>query len=73
MSYEQVYPLKLGKGRLLGEVVECPFHSGWFVVRSGKVVRLPATEDIPTFAMQIEKIFRWQCCQRHTEPLSIYL
>lgn len=44
----------LGKGRLLGEVVECPFHGGRFALRSGKAVMLPATEDIPTFAVQIE-------------------
>ncbi len=44
----------LGKGRLRGNTVECPFHAGQFEVRSGKAVMLPATEDIPTFEVQIE-------------------
>ena len=44
----------LGKGRLRGDIVECPFHGGQFEVKTGKAVMLPATEDIPTFAVQIE-------------------
>jgi nitrite reductase (NADH) small subunit/3-phenylpropionate/trans-cinnamate dioxygenase ferredoxin subunit len=44
----------LGRGKLLGEVVECPFHGGQFEVRSGKAVMPPATDDVPTFEVQIE-------------------
>jgi nitrite reductase/ring-hydroxylating ferredoxin subunit len=44
----------LARGKLHGGIVECPFHGGQFEVRSGKAVMLPATEDIPTFAVRIE-------------------
>jgi nitrite reductase/ring-hydroxylating ferredoxin subunit len=44
----------LGKGKLLGDMVECPFHGGQFEVRTGKAVMLPATDDIPTLEVQIE-------------------
>jgi apoptosis-inducing factor 3 len=44
----------LGKGKLRGNVVECPFHGGQFEVKTGKAVMLPATDDIPTFAVLIE-------------------
>jgi nitrite reductase/ring-hydroxylating ferredoxin subunit len=44
----------LDRGRLRGDIVECPFHGGQFEVRSGKAVMLPATEDIPTIAVRIE-------------------
>jgi 3-phenylpropionate/trans-cinnamate dioxygenase ferredoxin component len=44
----------LGRGKLLGAVVECPFHGGQFEVSSGKAVTPPATDDVATFAAQIE-------------------
>jgi nitrite reductase/ring-hydroxylating ferredoxin subunit len=44
----------LDRGKLRGDIVECPFHGGRFEVRSGKAVMLPATEDIATFAVRIE-------------------
>jgi 3-phenylpropionate/trans-cinnamate dioxygenase ferredoxin subunit len=44
----------LGRGKLLGSVVECPFHGGQFEVSSGKAVTPPATDDVATFAVQIE-------------------
>jgi len=44
----------LGRGKLLGDIVACPFHGGQFEVKSGKAVMLPATDDIPTFEVQIE-------------------
>ena len=44
----------LGKGRLRGHIVECPFHGGQFEVRSGKAVMPPAIDGIPTFEVQIE-------------------
>jgi len=43
----------LGKGKLRGGVVECPFHGGQFEVQTGKAVMPPATEDIPTFEVRI--------------------
>jgi nitrite reductase/ring-hydroxylating ferredoxin subunit len=49
----------LGRGKLLGDVVECPFHGGQFVVSSGQAVMPPASDDIQTFDVQIagEDIF----------------
>jgi nitrite reductase/ring-hydroxylating ferredoxin subunit len=35
-------------------MVACPFHGGQFEVRTGKAVMPPATDDIPTFEVQIE-------------------
>ena len=44
----------LVRGKLLGDIVACPFHDGQFEVKSGKAVMPPATDDIPTFEVQIE-------------------
>jgi nitrite reductase/ring-hydroxylating ferredoxin subunit len=44
----------LGRGKLLGDAVECPFHGGRFEVRSGKAVMPPASDDVPTFEARIE-------------------
>jgi nitrite reductase/ring-hydroxylating ferredoxin subunit len=44
----------LGRGKLLGNIVACPFHGGQFEVRSGKAVMPPATDDLLTFEVQIE-------------------
>jgi nitrite reductase/ring-hydroxylating ferredoxin subunit len=44
----------LGRGKLLGDMVACPFHGGQFEVSSGKAVMPPATDDIPTFEVRIE-------------------
>ena len=44
----------LGRGKLLGDLVVCPFHGGQFEVRTGKAVMPPATDDILTFEVQIE-------------------
>lgn len=44
----------LGEGILTGEVVECPFHAGQFNVRTGQVVAPPPTEQIKTYAVQVD-------------------
>jgi nitrite reductase/ring-hydroxylating ferredoxin subunit len=49
----------LGRGKLRGDVLECPFHGGRFAVRSGRAVMLPATEDIPTFEVRIDGADIW--------------
>ena len=55
-------------------MVECPLPQWSIAVWSGKVVMLPATEDIPTFAVQIaSEDIQMQCCQHHAEPFPIYL
>ena len=44
----------LGEGLLMGEVVECPFHSGQFNARTGEVVSPPPTEPLKTYAVQVD-------------------
>jgi 3-phenylpropionate/trans-cinnamate dioxygenase ferredoxin subunit len=44
----------LDQGDLTGCVLECPLHLARFDVRTGKVLRGPAREDLPTFAVHIE-------------------
>lgn len=44
----------LDQGDLSGCVLECPLHLARFDVRTGQVLRGPAREDLPTFAVQIE-------------------
>jgi nitrite reductase/ring-hydroxylating ferredoxin subunit len=44
----------LGKGKLRGDVVECPFHGGQFEVRTGRAVMPPATQDILTLDVRVE-------------------
>jgi len=41
-------------GKFLADIVACPLHGGQFEVRTGKAVMPPATDDIPTFEVQIE-------------------
>ena len=44
----------LDQGVLNDHQIECPRHGACFDVRTGKVLRLPAVQPIPTFAVQIE-------------------
>jgi nitrite reductase/ring-hydroxylating ferredoxin subunit len=44
----------LHRGRLVGTTVTCPCHGSQFDVRTGKVVRGPATEAEPVFETSIE-------------------
>jgi len=37
-----------------GDVVECPFHSAKFCVRTGEVLSLPASELLKTYAVKVE-------------------
>ena len=41
----------LGRGRVVGETIECPFHS-WRYGPNGRCVRIPAQAGIPAFARQ---------------------
>lgn len=38
----------------MGEVVECPWHSGQFNVKSGEVVGPPPDSSVRTYAVQVE-------------------
>lgn len=44
----------LSEGELEGCVVTCPVHLAQFDVRSGRVLRGPAREDVPTHQVRIE-------------------
>ncbi len=44
----------LENGTLCGFEVECPRHGALFDIRTGKVVRLPATSPVPTFKVKVK-------------------
>jgi 3-phenylpropionate/trans-cinnamate dioxygenase ferredoxin subunit len=44
----------LGNGDLYGYAVECPRHGARFDVRNGKVLSLPATEDVRSYQVKVE-------------------
>ena len=44
----------LHRGRLVGTTVTCPCHGSQYDVRTGKVMRGPATEAEPVFETSIE-------------------
>jgi nitrite reductase/ring-hydroxylating ferredoxin subunit len=44
----------LNEGDLDGEVLTCPWHGAQFNVRTGKVLRGPARQDILTYPVRVE-------------------
>ncbi len=44
----------LNEGELDSEVLTCPWHGAQFNVRTGKVLRGPARQDIQTYAVRID-------------------
>lgn len=44
----------LSDGELAGCVVTCPVHLAQFDIRSGRVLRGPAREDVPAYAVRVE-------------------
>lgn len=44
----------LADGYIDDDVVECPLHMAKFSIRTGKVLSLPATEDLATYAVKVE-------------------
>lgn len=49
----------LNEGELEDEVLTCPWHAAQFDVRSGKVLRGPARQDIATYAVRMEEEAIW--------------
>ena len=49
----------LGKGKLEGSVVECPWHGSKFDLKTGAVKAGPAVEPEPTFEVKIENSSIW--------------
>ncbi len=43
----------LGEGRIEGYEVICPRHGARFDIRTGKVTRLPAARDIPSYPVRV--------------------
>jgi nitrite reductase/ring-hydroxylating ferredoxin subunit len=44
----------LDEGELEGCVLTCPVHLAQFDVRTGEVLRGPARENVPTYAVRVE-------------------
>ncbi len=44
----------LNEGELKGYVLECPWHFAQFDIRSGRVLRGPARQDLYTYPVKIE-------------------
>jgi 3-phenylpropionate/trans-cinnamate dioxygenase ferredoxin component len=43
----------LSEGEVIGEEIECPWHRSCFNVKTGRVTRDPATENVATFKVRI--------------------
>lgn len=43
----------MSEGWVDGPCIECPLHGSSFDVRTGKVMSLPATRDLPTFDVKV--------------------
>lgn len=50
---------RLEDGEVLDCQIECPRHGARFDVRTGKVTRLPATDPIPVYPVQVEEGRVW--------------
>lgn len=44
----------VGKGKLSGAVIQCPFHGSKFDVRSGQVVGPPAKIPLPSYSVKVD-------------------
>lgn len=44
----------LGDGEIEGDAIICPRHGARFDIRTGKVLRFPAVENIPTYPVKVE-------------------
>jgi nitrite reductase/ring-hydroxylating ferredoxin subunit len=45
----------LNKGELTGYVLTCPWHGAQFDIRTGRVLRGPARQDILTYPVKVEE------------------
>lgn len=44
----------LDQGELAGEVLTCPWHFAQFDIRTGRVLRGPARERLPTYEVRLD-------------------
>ena len=49
----------LGRGKLVGSVIQCPWHGSKFDVKSGAVVGGPAQKPEPTFQVEVDDSAVW--------------
>jgi 3-phenylpropionate/trans-cinnamate dioxygenase ferredoxin subunit len=45
---------EIASGRREGEVIICPRHGAKFCLKTGKILRGPAYEDLPCFPVRVE-------------------
>lgn len=43
----------LSEGQIIGEEIECPWHTSHFNIRTGRVTMDPATKDVATYRVRI--------------------
>lgn len=43
----------LSEGQIIGEDIECPWHRSCFNIRTGRVTRDPAMEDVATYKVRV--------------------
>lgn len=49
----------VGRGKLAGPVIQCPWHGSKFDVRTGVVVGPPARINLPSFEVKVEGTGIW--------------
>jgi len=52
-------PGSLGEGTIIGEEIECPFHQGRFLIRTGQPSFPPCTEPVRVWTAHIEDDQIW--------------
>jgi 3-phenylpropionate/trans-cinnamate dioxygenase ferredoxin subunit len=43
----------LSEGQIIGEEIECPWHTSHFNIKTGRVTMDPATKDVATYRMRL--------------------
>jgi nitrite reductase/ring-hydroxylating ferredoxin subunit len=43
----------LSEGQIIGEEIECPWHTSHFNIKTGRVTMDPATKDVATYRVRI--------------------
>jgi nitrite reductase/ring-hydroxylating ferredoxin subunit len=43
----------LSEGKIIGEDIECPWHRSCFNIKTGRVSRDPAVEDVATYRVRL--------------------
>lgn len=43
----------LSEGQIIGEEIECPWHTSHFNIKTGRVTMDPATKDVATYSVRL--------------------